>query len=103
VASGEEKEIGSASFFHNDCSPEAFSVTITQPPAYGTTSIITGMVTGGGTLRTGSDPNGCLSRPKQAQKVMYRSNSGFHGTDTVTYEVQGRSGGWTSTVTINVQ
>jgi hypothetical protein len=92
-----------ASSQDRNCDPLPFSLTITEPPAHGTTSVITGIGTQRGVLKLGSDPTGCLTRPREAQEVMYQSDAGFQGTDTLTYRVQTRNGSWTTTVTINVQ
>jgi hypothetical protein len=102
VASGEERQVGSATSFDKNCSPLPVTVTITQPPANGTASVVAGTVEGG-TLKAGTDPGDCMARPRQGQKVMYRSNAGFHGTDTLIYHVVGSRTSWTTTVTINVR
>ncbi len=102
ATSGVELEIGTAWGRDKNCKPLAVTVTVTRGPSNGHISVVDATVIAA-QVRVGSPEAQCGERRQIAgKKIMYRSNPGFHGTDTVTYSVTSRVGTFSSTVTVNV-
>jgi hypothetical protein len=103
VASGEELQIGTAWAREKNCKPLPTTITITRKPANGQVSVVDASVTAARQL-VGSGSNNCPAGQQIAgKKIIYRSNAGFHGVDTVSYDAQSRAGRFSKTVTITVR
>jgi hypothetical protein len=71
-------------FWDRACHPLGVTVTVTQPPAHGTVSVVAGLNTANPNPRFGS-PGPCGGTQIMGKRVVYRSEPGFHGTDYVVY------------------
>jgi hypothetical protein len=102
VKSGVEALIGHERSWDRDCQPRPSRVTITASPANGTAWVAHGASTiPESTPRSGSSGQ-CAGKPITGNRVMYRSNPGFRGTDTVAYDVWygAGQGGGSTTITV---
>jgi len=103
--SGVDTLISYSRNWDRNCNPQPLTVTITRPPLNGIASFVQGTsIIPESTPRSGST-GPCAGKSIIGYQLMYRSSSGFHGIDTVSYEAMtgdGRKTGPT-TITINVQ
>jgi hypothetical protein len=102
VASGVESQIGRAWARDQNCNALPASITITRPPTNGKISVVSGTVPAA-RRRVGTNSRCPENQQIVGKKIMYQSNPGFHGTDTVTVNVEAKVGSWSDTITINVQ
>lgn len=86
VTSGAEQVIARATFWTSRCESRPFTLTITQPPANGTANVIEGMNEVMANPQFGTAAN-CVGQKIMGRQIMYRSKPGFHGADTLVYEV----------------
>jgi hypothetical protein len=101
VASGVESQVSYAWARDQNCNAVPLNVAVTRPPTNGEISIVSATVTA---ARRRVGTSSCPEDQQIAgKKIMYRSNPGFQGTDTVTYHVESKVGSWSDTITINVQ
>jgi hypothetical protein len=87
-----------------NCKPLATSVTITKQPSNGNVTVVPGVSVIAVSTPQSASTGRCGGKSVTGNHVLYRSNPGFRGTDTLAYKVQygnGRSA--TTTVTIDVQ
>lgn len=85
--SGVDSRIAYERAWDRDCKALPTTVTVTQPPKNGTISVVQGTSTiPASTPNSGSTEN-CAGKSVAGNEVHYKSNAGFHGTDTVTYSV----------------
>jgi len=84
VDSGADLVLSRPTFWDGACHPLGVTVTVTQPPAHGTVSVVAGMNTANPNPRFGS-PGPCGGTQIMGKRVVYRSEPGFHGTDYVVY------------------
>lgn len=85
--SGVESRITYERTWDRDCEALPTTVTVTQPPKNGTIAVVQGTSTiPASTPNSGSTEN-CAGKTVTGIEVHYKSNAGFHGTDTVTYSV----------------
>jgi len=87
AGSGVETTIARASGWDKaTCASRLHSVNITRPPAHGTVSVVDEVTTiPASTQRSGSTGQ-CAGKPLKDKKILYKSNPGFTGTDTFSYE-----------------
>ena len=102
--SGAETMLSHERSWDDNCAARSSQVTITRKPANGTVSVVSAQSTiPASTPRFGSTGK-CAGKPVSGNQVMYRSNPGFHGTDTVSYDVvYGAGKGGSSTIVIDVK
>jgi hypothetical protein len=84
VDSGADLRLSSPTFWDRGCNPLGVTVTVTQPPAHGTVSVVAGLNTANPNPRFGS-PGPCGGTLIMGKRVIYRSEPGFHGNDYVIY------------------
>jgi hypothetical protein len=103
AASGIEMLLVDERSWDANCKPLATSVTIISQPSNGKVTV----VPGASVIAVAAPPSGsklqCAGKSMTGNQIMYRSNPGFRGTDTLAYKVlyaNGKSG--STTVTINV-
>src|ERR1700730_6511310 len=81
--SGVDSRIAYERAWDRDCKALPVTVRITQQPKNGTVSVVQGTSTiPAGTPRSGRTDD-CAGKTVAGNEVMYRSNAGFRGTDTV--------------------
>jgi hypothetical protein len=102
VASGVESQVGGPAAWDKNCNSLPISVTITRKPTNGTISVVDGTVQPS-QLRVGSDAGHCVGKPIAGKKIMYQSQPGFRGADSVSYAVKSKGGNWSTTVSIDVR
>jgi hypothetical protein len=102
--SGVDSRIAYERAWDRDCKAVPVTVAITQQPKNGTVSVVQGTSTiPTSTPRSGGTDN-CAGKTVAGNEIMYRSNAGFRGTDTVVYDaVRNNVGVGTTTITINVK
>jgi hypothetical protein len=102
--SGVESRIAYARLWDRNCNSLPLVVTITRNPANGTASIAQGTsVLAASTPGSGSTGS-CAGKTITGNAIMYRSNPGFRGIDTISYDnvtVSGKR--QATTITINVK
>jgi hypothetical protein len=104
VASGAQSLLVDERSWDANCKPLATSVTITKQPSNGNVTIVPAVSVIAVSTPQSASTGRCSGKSVSGNHVQYRSNPGFRGTDTLTYEVQygnGRSA--TTTVTIDVR
>ncbi|MGO9699594.1 MAG: PAN domain-containing protein [Xanthobacteraceae bacterium] len=102
AASGVESPLADSVRLDRDCNSVPSSVTITRKPTNGTAWVIEASYPmPASTLATGNTGK-CAGRSVTGHKIMYRSNEGFHGTDTVVYDSTGAGMLINTTITITV-
>jgi hypothetical protein len=84
VDSGADLRLSSPTFWDRGCNPLGVTVTVTQPPAHGTVSVVAGLNTANPNPRFGS-PGPCGGTLIMGKRVVYRSEPRFHGNDYVIY------------------
>ncbi len=87
ATSGVESRIAYERAWDRNCKALPTSVSLTQQPKNGTISIVEGTSTiPEGTPNSGSTGD-CAGKTVTGSEVHYKSNAGFHGTDSVSYSV----------------
>jgi len=101
--SGVKSLLANERSWDRNCKPLATSVTITSRPSNGKVTVIQGVSTlPPTTLRSGSTGD-CAGKPVTGNQIMYQSNPGFRGADTLAYKVMyGNGNSGSTTITINV-
>jgi len=101
--SGVDSRIAYERAWDRDCKAVPVTVTITQQPKSGTVSVVQGTSTiPASTPRSGSTD--CAGKTVTGNEIKYRSNAGFRGTDTVSYNVaKNNVAVGSTTITINVK
>ena len=84
VDSGADLRLSSPTFWNSACQPLGVTVTVTQPPAHGTVSVVAGLNRANPHPRFGT-PGPCGGTLIMGKRVVYRSEPGFHGSDYVVY------------------
>ena len=84
VDSGADLRLSSPTFWDRACHPVGVTVTVTQPPAHGTVSVVAGPNAANPNPRFGT-PGRCGGTLIMGKRVIYRSEPGFHGADYVVY------------------
>src|SRR5712691_12792442 len=86
------------------CKPLGASITITSQPSNGKVTVVPGVsVIPVSTPRSGSAGR-CAGKSVSGNQIMYRSNAGFRGIDTLAYEVRyGKGKRGSTNVIINVR
>ncbi len=74
------------------CVPQRTSIVITQPPAHGTVQILEERADVPWTTPRTGGTGYCRGMLLFAKKIVYRSEPGFEGTDTLSYESIGPDG-----------
>jgi type II secretory pathway pseudopilin PulG len=103
AASGIESLLVDERSWDASCKPLATAVTITNQPSNGTVSVVPGVSIIAASTPQSGGMGRCAGKSVTGNHIMYRSNPGFRGTDTLAYKVlyaNGKSG--SMTVTINV-
>jgi hypothetical protein len=72
VDSGADLRLSSPTFWDRGCNPLGVTVTVTQPPAHGTVSVVAGLNTANPNPRFGS-PGPCGGTLIMGKRVIYRS------------------------------
>jgi hypothetical protein len=85
VDSGLDFVLGRPTFWNGACNARGVTVTVTQPPAGGTVSIMEGLNTAPGNPTFGTAGR-CAGMQIMGKRVVYRSRPGFHGSDVLAYE-----------------
>jgi hypothetical protein len=102
--SGVELLLANERSWDRNCKPLATSVTITSQPSNGKVTVIQGVSTLPPTTPRSGSTGDCAGKSVTGSQIMYRSNPGFRGADTLAYKVMygnGKSG--STTITINVR
>jgi hypothetical protein len=85
------------------CKPLTTSITITSPPTNGKVTIVPGVSTVAAKSLQPASVRRCAGKSVPGNQIRYRSNPGFHGTDSLGYTVRYGNGQRGSTaVTIDV-
>jgi hypothetical protein len=103
--SGVDSPISQERAWDRSCNPLPVTVSITKNPAHGTISVVPGVTSTipKSTPRSGST-GACAGKTVTGNEIRYKSNPGFHGTDTVSYDVVNAGQPPQSTaITINVK
>ena len=101
--SGIESLLANERSWDRNCKPLATSVTITSQPSNGKVTVIQGVSTLPPTTPRSGSTGDCAGKSVTGNQIMYQSNPGFRGTDTLAYKVMygnGKSG--STTIIINV-
>jgi hypothetical protein len=86
--SGVETRIAYERAWNRDCQALPTTVTVTQAPKNGAISVVQGTSTvPPSTPNSGETADNCVGKTVAGNEVHYKSNAGFHGTDSVTYSV----------------
>jgi hypothetical protein len=101
VDSDAESVIARSTFWTGECTARHGTVTIKQSPAHGTVSVNEGLNTVRENPRFGAAGK-CVGKQIMGKQIVYRSKPGFHGDDTVTYEILSDKGERASTI-VNVK
>jgi hypothetical protein len=86
------------------CRPLATSIKVINQPSNGSVKIVPGSSIVATSVAASTSIGQCAGRSITGQQIVYRSNPGFRGVDTLAYRAfygNGRSG--STTVTINVR
>jgi len=103
--SGVETRIVYERAWNRDCQALPTTVTVTQVPKNGAISVVQGTSTiPPRTPNSGETADNCVGKTVAGNEVHYKSSTGFHGTDSVTYSVtnDGKPAG-TRVITIVVE
>jgi hypothetical protein len=102
AVSAVDSGIAFAGRWDRNCHALPSSVTIVRPPANGAVAVIRADEIIPTSTPVSGDTGPCTGKIVPANEIMYRSNMGFHGTDTLAYFSLGGSTVISTTVTINV-
>src|SRR5712692_2831854 len=81
--SGVDSRIAYERAWDRDCKALPVTVTITQQPKNGTVSVVQGTSTIPASTPGSGSTGGCAGKTVTGNEIVYRSNAGFRGTDTV--------------------
>jgi hypothetical protein len=85
VDSGADLVLSRPTFWNSACAARSITVTLIQPPANGTFSVTEGLNTANPDPKFGTAGR-CGGMQIMGKQVIYRSTSGYHGSDVVIYE-----------------
>jgi hypothetical protein len=102
AVSGVDSGIAFAGRWDGNCQALPSSVMIVRPPANGAIAVIRADEVIQASTPVSGDTGICAGKTVPANEIMYRSRTGFHGTDMVAYFSLGGSIVVNTTVTINV-
>jgi hypothetical protein len=101
VESGVDSFIAWERAWDRDCNTLPVTVTITKNPEKGSISVVPGVPSTIPDSTPGSgNTSACAGKPVTGNAIKYKSNAGFHGTDSVSLNV---SIGRPQMITINVR
>jgi hypothetical protein len=103
VQSGAESVLVGERAWNAKCKPLGASITITSQPTNGKVTIVPGVSIVPVGTQSGNVGR-CAGKSISGNQIMYKSNAGFRGIDTLAYEVRYGNGKSASTIiTINVR
>jgi hypothetical protein len=102
AVSGVDSGLAYAGRWDGNCQALPGWVIITRPPANGVVAVVRADELIPASTPASGDTGQCAGKTVASNKIMYRSNPGFHGTDTMAYFSLGGSLVVTTTVTVNV-
>jgi hypothetical protein len=103
VPSGAESVLVDERAWNAKCKPLGASITITSQPINGKVTIVPGVSIVPVGTQSGNVGR-CAGKSISGNQIMYKSNAGFRGIDTLAYEVRYGNGKSASTIiTINVR
>jgi hypothetical protein len=103
VQSGAESVLVDERAWNTKCKPLGASITITSQPINGKVTIVP-RVSVVPVSTQSSSASRCAGKSISGNQIMYKSNAGFRGIDTLAYEVRYGKGKSASTmITINVK
>jgi hypothetical protein len=103
VQSGAEAILVDERAWNAKCKPLGASITITSQPINGKVTIVPGVSVVPISTQSGSAGR-CGGKSVSGNQILYKSNAGFRGIDTLAYEVRYPNGKSASTtITINVK
>jgi len=105
AVSGVDSGISKERSWDRHCNPVSVTVTVTKNPTHGQITVLAGVKSTipESTLRSGS-AGACAGKPATGNEIRYKSNPGFHGTDSVSYNVvNGARPPQATTITIEVK
>jgi len=103
VESGVESLLVDERAWNAKCKPITASITITNQPINGKVTIVAGVSVVPISTQSRS-ASGCVGKSISGSHIMYKSNAGFRGIDTLAYEIRyGNGKSSSTTVTINVK
>ena len=85
VDSGKETVIARATFWTQQCQPRSFTLTITKAPTNGAARITEGKNKIAPNPQFGQES--CVGQNVAGRQILYQSKPGFHGGDTLVYEL----------------
>src|SRR5262245_16614129 len=101
--SGVDSLISQERAWDRNCNPIAVTVTITKNPANGAVSVVPGVTS---TIPSSTPASGstgaCAGKSVTGNEVRYKSNAGFRGADSVSYNVSNQPQN-PRVITINVK
>jgi hypothetical protein len=104
VDSGVETVLARGLHWHTKpCVPARTAIAITQQPAHGTVRIVNEVAAVPKTTLRVRNTGYCAGMLLHGKKILYRSEPGFEGTDTMSYESIGSNGQrapYTVTITV---
>ena len=104
ATSGIDSRIAYERVWDRNCKALSSNVAVTQQPKNGTISIVEGTSTIPDSTPNSGSTGDCAGKTVTGKEVHYRSEAGFHGTDSVTYSVTNDNGsGGTRIITILVK
>jgi hypothetical protein len=101
--SGLDSRLAYSSRWDRNCNAHPVKITFTRQPENGTAwSVEAEEVLPPSTPGSG-DTGRCAGKTINGKKIMYRSKSGFHGSDTVGYDSDGNGTVIHTTISVTVQ
>jgi hypothetical protein len=86
--SGVDSFIGWERAWDRNCNTVPVTVIVTKNPEKGTISVVPGVAsTIPESTPASGDTSACAGKPATGNAIRYKSNAGFHGTDSVSYNV----------------
>lgn len=103
VQSGVESLLVDERAWNAKCKPVSASITITNQPTSGKVTIVPG-VSVVPTSTQSRSVSACAGKSIPGNQIMYKSNAGFRGIDTLAYEIRyGNGKSASTTITIDVK
>jgi hypothetical protein len=99
--SGVESRLAYSSRWDRNCNGQP--VTITKQPMNGTASVLDADEVVPASTPTSGSTGACAGKTVKAKQIMYRSNAGFRGNDTVSYDSDGAGTLIHTTIAVTVQ
>ena len=99
VQSGIESLLVDERSWDAKCKPLGASITITNPPINGKVTVAPGVSVVPISTQPGSAGR-CAGKSISGNQILYKSNTGFRGIDTLAYEIRH---GKSTSITINVK